>query len=177
MLRLTRRSEYGIIAMTFLAQRRLSDSPGEDAVSARDIAERYHIPKRILAEVMKDLVHKGLVRSVRGASGGYRIAAAPQAMTVLAVLQALEGPFEMVPCTNDLNLSGLNPGGMQHQESLCELLSFCPIKGPLHKIHEKIHQVLTTVTLADLAKGECWSEAPAVPTLAAHPAAATEHHN
>jgi Rrf2 family protein len=144
MLRLTRRSEYGIIAMTYLAKTRaLARTEDDAAVSARDIAERYRIPKRLLAEVMKDLVHKGLVRSVRGASGGYRISAPADKTTVLHVLQALEGPFEMVPCASD----GVD-------ESLCELLSFCPIKGPIHRIHEKINDFLATVTLADLAKGE-----------------------
>lgn len=145
MLRLTRRSEYGIIAMTYLAQRKaLARSDEEAAVSARDIAERFCIPKRLLAEVMKDLVHQGLVRSVRGASGGYHIAAPPERTTVLSVLQALEGPFEMVPCT-----------GETHGDGLCDLLTFCPIKGPLQRLHEKINTVLTTVTLADIARGEC----------------------
>ena len=151
MLRLTRRSEYGIIAMTYLAQRRaVARTEDEAAVSARDIAERYRIPKRLLAEVMKDLVHKGLVRSVRGASGGYRIAIPAEKTTVLNVLQALEGPFEMVPCASDSDAEGL-----------CELLTFCPIKGPIHRIHEKINEFLATVTLADLAKGELGDALPA----------------
>lgn len=153
MLRLTRRAEYGIIAMTCLAKQRAGARTEEEAsVSARDIAERYRIPKRLLAEVMKDLVHKGLVRSVRGAAGGYRIAARPEKTTILTVLQALEGPFEMVPCAND-----------GAPDNLCELFSFCPIKGPIHRIHEKINEFLTTFTIADLAAGETFEVAARVP--------------
>ncbi|MBI3818117.1 MAG: Rrf2 family transcriptional regulator [Planctomycetes bacterium] len=156
MLRLTRRSEYGIIAMTHLAQHR------DDAVSSRDIAERYIIPKRLLAEVMKDLVHRGLVRSVRGASGGYRLAADPMKTTVLNVLQALEGPFEMVPCTtSSVPMESMKNGSVHNGNkpatppaSACELLLSCPIKGPIHKIHEQINSVLATVTLDDLSRGE-----------------------
>jgi Rrf2 family protein len=145
--------------MTYLAQtktRALADE--SSAVSARDIAERFSIPKRLLAEVMKDLVHEGLVRSVRGATGGYRLAAPAEKTTVLSVLQALEGPFEMVPCTTE-----------SHGDSLCELLSFCPIKGPIQRIHEKINAVLTTVTLADLARGECADRELAAPHAAEAP--------
>ncbi|MFN0204925.1 MAG: RrF2 family transcriptional regulator [Planctomycetota bacterium] len=141
MLRLTRRSEYGIIAMTHLAQRR------DEAVSSRDVAERYNIPKRLLAEVMKDLLHRGLLRSSRGATGGYILAADPSEMTVLSVLQALEGPFEMVPCTSTL---------AAHPLTSCELLMSCPIKGPIHKIHERINQMLETVTIDDLARGDAF---------------------
>lgn len=124
--------------MTHLAQRR------DEAVSSRDIAERYGIPKRLLAEVMKDLVHRGLVRSVRGATGGYRLANDPVDTTVLSVLQALEGPFEMVPCAS----------GTPSPASSCELLNSCPIKGPIHRIHDRINQMLANVTVHDLSRGD-----------------------
>ncbi len=135
MLRLTRRSEYGIIAIAHLATR------AGQAVSAREIAEKFGIPKRLLAEVMKDLTHRGLVRSTRGASGGYRLALDPERTSVRRVLQALEGPFEMVQCTGDSAL-----------ENLCELLSCCPIRGPLQKIHDRITGVLDEVSIADLVR-------------------------
>jgi Rrf2 family protein len=139
-LRLTRRSEYGIIAMTHLAQH------PDEAVSSRDISERYNIPKRLLAEVMKDLVHRGQVRSVRGAAGGYVLSADPAKITVLSLLQALEGPFEMVPCTSTATAPASNGG--------CELVQSCPIKAPIHRIHEKINQMLATVTVGELARGD-----------------------
>lgn len=147
--------------MTHLAQHR------DDAVSSRDIAERYNIPKRLLAEVMKDLVHRGLVRSVRGASGGYRLAADPEKTTILAVLQALEGPFEMVPCTTTASILAVSAGSQSNggahstksamPPSACELLLSCPIKGPIHKIHDRINLLLATVTVDDLARGDMGS--------------------
>lgn len=128
--------------MTHLAQRR------DEAVSSRDVAERYNIPKRLLAEVMKDLLHRGLLRSVRGATGGYRLASDPAEMSVLSILQALEGPFEMVPCTSMI---------AAHPLTSCELLMSCPIKGPIHKIHERINQMLETVTIDDLSRGDAFA--------------------
>lgn len=150
--------------MTHLAQHR------DEAVSSRDIAERYNIPKRLLAEVMKDLVHRGLVRSVRGATGGYRLANDPLKTTILTVLQALEGPFEMVPCASTATF-GTTPGAADETNiftkpsaaasaSACELLLCCPIKGPIHKIHERINQLLATVTVDDLSRGEVPVDVP-----------------
>ncbi|HKE01868.1 MAG TPA: Rrf2 family transcriptional regulator, partial [Planctomycetota bacterium] len=159
-LRLSRRSEYGIIAVTHLAMRR-----GE-AVSVREIAERYGIPRRLLAEVMKDLVHQGLVRSVRGAAGGYRLATDPKSTSVRDVLAALEGPFELALCTGDPS---------RHLDGTCELLSCCPIRGSVHRIHERIHDVLAGVTLAEIVAPAptpislAPELVPAAPTSAAAP--------
>jgi Rrf2 family protein len=149
-LRLSRRSEYGVIAVTDLALH-----PAE-AVSVREIAERYHIPKRILAEVMKDLVHSGLVRSTRGASGGYRLAVDPAKTSIGKVLGALEGPFEMVPCTSETETQG---------SEICELLASCPIRGTVHRIYDRIHGFLEGVTLEEIA------HAPAFTSLAVSPTA------
>jgi Rrf2 family protein len=134
-LRFNRRSEYGIIAVTHLAQRR------GDAVSVREIAERYGIPRRLLAEVMKDLVHQGLVRSVRGAAGGYRLAVDPATTSVRDLLAALEGPFEIAPCTGELE---------KHLDGNCQLLSCCPIRGSVKRIHDRIHEVLAGVKLSEI---------------------------
>ncbi|MBL8692597.1 MAG: Rrf2 family transcriptional regulator [Planctomycetes bacterium] len=157
MLRLTRRSEYGIIAIAHLAQR-----PGE-AASARDIAERYGIPKRLLAEVMKQLSHRGFVRSSRGASGGYQLAVDPTRTSVRVVLAALEGPFEMVQCATDGARAledgeagrAVAPAASSHfaQNTLCELLGSCPIRGPVQRIHDRMRLVLEEFTIRDLISG------------------------
>jgi Rrf2 family protein len=155
-LRLSRRSEYGVIAAIDLVLH------NAQAVSAREIAERYRIPKRILAEVMKDLAHRGIVRSTRGVAGGYRLAIDPSTTSIGALLSALEGPFEMVPCTSERASGGPERPG----EALCDLLSSCPIRGTLHRIYERIHEFLEGVTLEEAA------HTPALTTLTGSPAPA-----
>jgi Rrf2 family protein len=67
-LQLTKRTEYGLIALVHMADRR-----GE-VVSVREICEHYPVPRRLLAEVLKDLGRANLVESQRGATGGYQLA-------------------------------------------------------------------------------------------------------
>ena len=71
MLQLTKRTEYGLIALTFLTQRQGT------ICSVREICEHYPVPRRLVAEVLKDLCHAGLVDSHRGAAGGYTLARRP----------------------------------------------------------------------------------------------------
>ena len=76
MLKLTKRTEYGLIALTHLA-----DREGE-VVSVREIGEHYPVPKRLLAEVLKNLHHAGIVDSARGAQGGFWLARTADTVTL-----------------------------------------------------------------------------------------------
>ena len=70
MIVLTRKTDYALVAMAHLAHH-----PGEEGISsARDIADRYHVPLPVLMNILKTLNREGLVISVRGARGGYRLA-------------------------------------------------------------------------------------------------------
>ena len=74
MLKLTKRTEYGLIALTHLAKRQVRPCP-------REIGEQFPVPKRLLAEVLKDLGHAGLVESTRGARGGYALTRSPESIS------------------------------------------------------------------------------------------------
>ena len=83
MLQLTKRTEYGLIALTHLAHRAGS------VASVREICDRYPVPRRLVAEVLKDLCHARLVESHRGAGGGYRLARSPEAISVGDVVEVV----------------------------------------------------------------------------------------
>lgn len=85
MLQLTKRTEYGLIALVHMA-----DHQGR-VVSAREIGEHYPIPRRLLAEVLKDLTHAGLIESQRGATGGYTLVRPADAITLAEIVTTLEG--------------------------------------------------------------------------------------
>ncbi len=95
-MRLTAKSEYGVLAMIELASRY-----GEGPVSAREIAETRSIPARFLEQLFVALRRAELVTAVRGARGGFIIARDPETITVLDVVEALEGPLTASVCDTD----------------------------------------------------------------------------
>lgn len=136
MLQLTKRTEYGLIAMAHMVDR------GEQPVSVREISERYPIPRRLLAEVLKDLCRAELVESQRGATGGYTLARPADAITVGAIVEALEGRPEISNCgTSSL-----------HRNAECEMQPTCGIRSPLQRIREGIWSMLERTTLRSLAE-------------------------
>jgi Rrf2 family protein len=91
-LQLTKRADYGVRAMLALA--RASD----ERLSAPHIAATMHIPGHFLPQVMADLARAGLVRSTPGRRGGYRLARAPDGITLLEVIDAVEGDERRYDC-------------------------------------------------------------------------------
>jgi Rrf2 family transcriptional regulator, cysteine metabolism repressor len=95
-MRLTAKSEYGLLAMIDLAC-----NHGSGPVSAREIAERRSIPPRFLEQLFVALRRGGLVTAVRGAKGGFALAREPHEVSVLDVVEALEGPLTASVCDMD----------------------------------------------------------------------------
>src|SRR5437762_14282871 len=92
MFRLSKKSDYGLIALKHLAQH------NEESISAREIAAQYHIPAELLAKVLQRLVRKGLLVSQQGINGGYVLAKDPASISIVDVVEALEGPISITPC-------------------------------------------------------------------------------
>lgn len=137
MLQLTKRTEYGLIALVHMA-----DRDGE-FVSVREISERYRIPRRLLAEVLKDLCHAKVVESHRGASGGYCLAGSPENLLLSDIVTALEGKPLLTSCDSSAPSS-------HHGE--CGLVPVCPIRSPLHRIRESLWQLMQKTTLRSLVE-------------------------
>ena len=134
MLRLSKKSDYALMAMKHLAIRQ------DSACSAREIAEAYEIPLELLAKVLQRLVRARLLVSVQGTRGGYRLGRPAPAIPVADVIQAVDGPVTVTACSPD--------------DHRCEQYSKCSIRDPLWKIRGRILDALTTVTVADLAEPE-----------------------
>jgi Rrf2 family protein len=133
MLRLSKKSDYALIAVKHLASRQdLATSS-----SAREIAEEYDIPLELLAKVLQQLVRRRLLVSAQGTRGGYRLGRAAHLMTVADVIQAIDGPVTVTACSPD--------------DHACEQFSKCSVRDPLWKIRTLILDALATVTVAELA--------------------------
>lgn len=92
-LELTKRGDYAVRAMLALAR-----APGDRRTSVPRIAEEMEIPVRFLPQVMGDLVAAGLVEATTGRSGGYRLARPADAITLLDVVDAVEGDSRRRSC-------------------------------------------------------------------------------
>ncbi|WP_145069023.1 Rrf2 family transcriptional regulator [Engelhardtia mirabilis] len=135
MLQLTKRTEYGLIALVHLADR------GGEFVSAREIGEHYPVPKRLLAEVLKDLGRAKLVESQRGATGGYTLSRPSESISLGEIIAAVEGRPTLTGC----EALGSFQGGS------CDVSPVCPIKSPIQRVRVGIWDLLQRTTLHDLA--------------------------
>lgn len=91
---ISRKIEYGSRAMLFLAS-----LPDGITTSFREIAKQMDIPQEFLAKILKTLVKSKLVKSVRGAHGGYSLAVPASQVSFLDVIEAVEGPISVNVCT------------------------------------------------------------------------------
>ncbi|MCS7024694.1 MAG: Rrf2 family transcriptional regulator [Bryobacteraceae bacterium] len=163
MLKLTKRADYGLIALKHLAtQERRANGSGEVGATTKEIAELYRIPVPHLAKVLQKLVREGFLRSAQGSNGGYRLAKEASQINALEVIRVFDGPVILTSCFTD-------HGGS------CEQSERCNVREPLRKIHEGILGLLASITIADMASDDPLAHQPLV-KLYAKPGAASEVH-
>lgn len=132
MLRVAKLTDYATVVMTVLAE------AGGDVLSAQALAERARLEMPTVSKLLKQLGHAGLVESFRGVNGGYRIARAPETISVAEIVIAMEGPIGMTECSAHAGLCG-------HE-------SHCGVRGNWQRINQAIESALQSVTLADMLK-------------------------
>jgi Rrf2 family protein len=98
-MKLSTKGRYGLRAMIELSMR-----PTGEPVMVRDIAAAQVISEDYLELVLISLRRAGLVRSIRGASGGYQLAKSADDITALEITEAVEGPIGLVDCTREPEL-------------------------------------------------------------------------
>lgn len=133
MIRLNRLTDYGVVLLV-----QMSRQP-DDVLTAPQIAQSACLPLPTVAKVLKQLAASGLVRSQRGAAGGYVLARRSDAITVAEIITALEGPIAITACVDGAPMP-------------CEVETSCPIRGHWNKVNGAIRGALEQVTLADLAE-------------------------
>jgi Rrf2 family protein len=135
MLKLTKKADYGLISLKHIAVF------GKDRpASTKEMSEAYGIPLPILSKVLQRLVREGFLLSEQGVNGGYRLARDPSLITALEVIRAIDGPVLLTNCFSRLGE--------------CEISDSCNVREPLRKVHERIQQVLESITIADLSGDE-----------------------
>ncbi len=134
MLRLTKKADYGLMALKYLAEQ--AEEHGNSAQSAKDIAEAYHIPPQLLAKILQTLARAGLLVSHAGTNGGYALARHAREINAFEVIRAIDGPLFITSC---ITIHGT-----------CDLHGHCTIKEPLRKVNDSIKDLLSGIRIADL---------------------------
>ena len=132
MLRVTKLTDYATVVLTVLAAR-----PG-DVLSATDLAETAGLEPPTVSKLLKPLAQAGLVTSVRGAHGGYRLNRSATEITLIEIVEAMEGPLAMTECS-------------QH-DSQCGLADQCGVRANGRLINDVVGDALRGVTLAQMLR-------------------------
>ena len=127
MLKLTKKTDYSIILLAHLGDQ-------EAPVSAQEVASFYKLPYPMVANILKQLVSSGLIKSTRGQRGGYVLARSADEINLSEIIRITDNTFELVECV--------------HDEELCKVHQCCPTRRPLIAIHQKIKQFVEETTLA-----------------------------
>jgi FeS assembly SUF system regulator len=130
MLRVTKLTDYATVVLTVLAAR-----PGQ-VLSATELAEAAGLEATTVAKLLKPLAQAGLVIGLRGVNGGYRLARDAAAISLIEVVQAMEGPLAITECSQDHNNCGI-----AHQ---------CGVRSQWRLINDVLADALRSVTLAQM---------------------------
>ena len=135
MLSLTKKTEYGLMALIHLSR------DGSGYCSAREISDNCHIPLPLLMNILKVFAQQDIVSSTRGINGGYKLSTPSHQLSLLRIVQVLEGSVKLVQCVTE-------QGERVGFEDLCEMTGCCSIRSPLLKIHEEFEHFLDNITLS-----------------------------
>jgi Rrf2 family protein len=135
-MRLSRRSEYGLRALTDLVHHQ-----GEGPIALATIAERNRLPAKFLEQIMASLKHGGIVRTTLGAHGGYAMAADPSTVSIGRVIRLLDGALAPLGCVS-----------LRYYEPCsCPDEATCSLRDVMIDVRDAMLEILDEQTLADLA--------------------------
>ncbi len=130
MLRVTKLTDYATVVLTVLASR-----PGE-VLSASELAEQSGLETTTVAKLLKPLAQAGLVEGLRGVRGGYRLARDAARITLVEIVEAMEGPLAITECS--------------HDHSQCGIAHQCGVRSNWRLINDVVAEALRGVTLAQM---------------------------
>jgi FeS assembly SUF system regulator len=143
MLRVTKLTDYATVVLTVLAAR------PDDVLSASELAERAGLETPTVSKLLKPLAQVGLVEGFRGANGGYRLARPAAEISLIEIVEAMEGPLGMTECS-------VHAGN-------CGIEDHCGVRANWRRINDVVVEALRSVTLAQMLS------APVLPPESHHP--------
>jgi len=126
MLKLNKKVEYALMALLYMDRQK-------DLVAAREVSEACRAPADLLGKVLQALAKGGLIHSVQGAHGGYRLARPAREITLGEVIEAVEGPVHLVSC-------------QKHPED-CGQFETCRIRRPVAQVQQQLQDYMHGLSL------------------------------
>lgn len=130
-IKITRETDYGIVLTASMA------SDEHQPYSAATLAKQRRLPLPMVSKVLKILARAGLLKSQRGARGGYLLARSPDEISVADIVDALEGPIAITECSADAS-----PACMSH----------CTVSGHWHQINQAVRAALNNISLRQMSE-------------------------
>lgn len=136
LMQIPRRVDYGLRAMIYLAEQ----AP-ETCCSIAEIAREQAVPRKFLEKIVQDLIRGGLIKSKRGANGGYALARSAETISFCDVIEAIEGPIAVNAC-------------LDHALG-CSQMPRCTMIGVWSEVQRNVTEVLSRTTIAALQRAPC----------------------
>ena len=132
MLKITKRTEYALIALSHI-----KSSDENILITSKDIAMRYIIPKELMAKTLQLMVKIGYIKAVKGPFGGYSSNIKLKNISLKDFIESLEGPLALTDC---------------HINDDCSQINFCNIKKPIQRINDNFLDFLDNISLMEITK-------------------------
>ena len=148
-MHISRAGEYGVLGLLHLVRQ-----PGGQPVMIDAVSRDESIPKSFLAKIFQDLAKAGLLRSQRGAGGGFTLARPADQITVLEVIEAIDGRIALQRCLTE--------------EPECQRMDECALCTLFAQAQDRLKEVFAQTSLADLSRQQA-SLGPLRPPVGARP--------
>ncbi|MCF7942462.1 MAG: Rrf2 family transcriptional regulator [Spirochaetia bacterium] len=135
-MHLSTKGRYGTRAIIEIAK-----NYGQKPIKRKEIVEAQQVPDSYIENILITLKTAGLIQTIRGAHGGYRLAKAPSEITILEVVEALEGSIMPIPC-------------LEESSGYCGSVDTCATRPIWHEMYLAMREVLIKYTLEDIIRRE-----------------------
>ena len=132
MVRISKTTEYALVVMKHMS------SAGNALCSVREMSGRYELPQGLLAKILQRLAAAGIVTSVQGPHGGYRLARDPDTVSLLELSEAVEGPARVIAC--------------EQPDGSCDRRSRCTVAEPVRAIAHQLTGLLSGTSVGSLLR-------------------------
>jgi FeS assembly SUF system regulator len=132
MLRISRLTDYGTVVMAYLANH------AQQAHNAKEIALHTRVASPTVSKLLKLLTRAGLLLALRGAKGGYSLAVDAEKISLVQIINAIEGEIALTACS--------------HHQSNCAMEPLCTIRSNWRLINKALYDMLSAISLKQLTK-------------------------
>ena len=135
MIKLSKITDYAVVILAYMSR-------NDKLLSASDISNYTSLPEPTVSKILKLLSKSSIIKSVRGASGGYVMLKKESDITANDIITAIEGPIALTSCVDG------------SKNDPCKTINICPLSNGWQKINDAITDALSTVTLEELVSYE-----------------------